>query len=104
MHAQHFDKAVSARTTFLYAGVEGVAVEVVEAVHVELAADQLMKKRPLVGASKHFNGQIELAAKLLIQSLHQKQRELLVGHILKNGRFQGVGERAVSHVVQQNGG
>ena len=72
MHAQHFDEAVGPGATFFDASVKGVAVEVVEAVHVELATDQLMEKWPFVGALKHFNGQIELTTKFYIEPLHQE--------------------------------
>ena len=104
MHAQHFDEAVGAGAAFLHAGVKGVAVEVVEPVHVELTAHQLVKKRPGIRALEHLNGQIELASELLVQPLHQKQGQLLVRHVLENSGFEGVGEGAVADVVQQDGG
>jgi len=104
VHAQHFYEAVGPGAAFFHAGVKRVAVEVIEPVHVELAAHELVKEGPAVGALKHVDGQIQPAAELRVQALHDEQRELLVRHVLKNSRFQGVRERAVAHVVEQNGG
>ena len=40
---------------------------------------------------------------LLVEPRHQIERELLVGHVLENRRFERVRERAVADIVQQDG-
>ena len=54
MHHHHFNDAVVANYPFAFAGKKAVAVEVVEAVHIELTRYEFMQERLVVGIFKDF--------------------------------------------------
>jgi hypothetical protein len=62
-----------------------------------------VKEGPVIVAGKDLHGQLQPLVKLVVELVHQKQRQLFVVYIGKNRIFQGVGKGAVADVMQQNG-
>ena len=99
---EHRDDAIGADYALADTGEEAVATEIVEAVHVELAAHQLVEEMLVVGIGEYGNSHIQRPIHFLIDALHHHQGNLLVGDIDKHP-LTGVGEGAVADVVQENG-
>lgn len=101
-HVEHLDDAVVADDAFADAGEVAVAVEVVHPVHIELAGDQLVEEVFFVFAFEDADGEVEPALEFVVEALHEVERKFFVVGF-DQGVFQGVGEGAVSDVVEQDG-
>src|SRR5690606_1419565 len=100
---EHGNNAVNADPSFLNAREERIAVQVVKAVHIELAGNQSMKELSGVAVSEYFERHVESASKLPVQFLHESVGNTLMVYAVQEGFFQGMGERPMTHVVQQDG-
>ena len=99
---QHLQDALAAHLALGDPAVEAVPSEVIQAVHVELAADQLMEERLGMVVVEDFNGQIQGAPHLVVQAAHDQGADVFVVHAFHNAVFQRMTERAVTHVVQED--
>ena len=84
------------------ARVEAVAAQVVQAVHVQLAADQLVEEALGILVLEYLDGQRPVH--LAVDALHQQQGDVFVGDAAHDGVFQHVREGPVADVVHQDGG
>ena len=92
-NVQHLQDALAAHLALGDAAVEAVPGEVVQAVHVELAADQLVKEWLGMVVVEDLNGQIQGAAHLVVQAAHDQGADVFVVHALHNAVLQGVAEQ-----------
>ncbi len=104
MHAHGLEQALDPHLPLRHAGVEGVAPEVVEPIHVELARDQLVEEGAVVRVVEHGEGQVERTVHALVEVGQEDPAHVLVRKVLDELVFEGVGEGAVPHVVQQGHG
>ena len=103
-HVEHLDDAGGADVPFDYARVVAVAAQVVQTVHVQLPADQLMQEAFRVFVLEDADGEGQLSVHLLVDALHQQQRDVFVRNAAHDGVLQYVRERTVPDVVHQDGG
>ena len=114
-HIQHFQQTLARHTPFLYAREERVAAEIVHAVHIQLAADQLMEEmlRVLVFEDSYCHVQRfrplctsyirpSYMGQVFIDPLHHEQRDVFVGDAVHERMLQHVGERPVPYIMQQD--
>ena len=101
---EHLDDARRADVSLGDARVEAVAAQVVQAVHVELAADQLVEEALGILILEYLDGQRQLSVHLAVDALHQQQGDVFVGDAAHDGVFQHVREGPVADVVHQDGG
>ena len=85
------------------AAVEAVAGEVIQAVHVQLAADELVKEWLGVVVVENLDGQVQGTAHLFVQPPHDQGADVFVVDSLNDAVFQGVAEWAVPHVMEKDG-
>lgn len=104
VHAQGFDDAVDADGAFEHAGVEAVALDVIEAVGIELGGDELMQEGLGVLIGENLNGGFEPAIELSVELLHEGEGHHLMVEIGHEGVLEGVRKRAVTNIVQKDGG
>ena len=100
---EHLDDAFAADFPFGHPAVKTVTRQVVQTIHVELAADQLMQERLGVVVVEDFNGKVQGAAHLVVQASHDEGADVFVMHALDDAVLQGVAEGTVTHVVQEDG-
>src|SRR5690554_2265454 len=103
-YAKHFDDAVGTHDPFGYAGKKAVAQQIIEAVHVELTADQLMEKFFWVAVGENIDGHLQATSKVLVESFHKQQGDGLVVNAPHEGRFQHMGKGTMAQIVHQYGG
>ena len=101
MHVQHLYYARTADVALVDTCKETVAPQVVEPVHVELAADELVQVVLGVFVLEYLDGQVKLVAQLMVYLSHHHQRYLFVGYALEQCVFKHMAERAVPYVVHQ---
>ena len=99
---EHIDNAVRSHNAFADTGEEAVAAEVVEAVHIKLAADKLVEKMFRISIREDADCGGETASELLVKTFHEQEGAVLVVHVGKR-MFGSVGEGAMAYVVQENG-
>ncbi len=102
LHIEHADDAVGAHDALANTGKETVAAQIVKAVHVELAAHQLMEEMLGIAVVEDADGSSQAAPELLVETLHVEARAYLVGHVGQR-MLGGMGERAVADVVHEDG-
>ena len=79
LDVEHLDDARRADVSLGDARVEAVAAQVVQAVHVELAADQLVEEALGILVLEYLDGQRQLPVHLAVDALHQQQGDVFVG-------------------------
>ena len=103
---EHGDDAVGADDALADAGEEAVAAEVVEAVHVELAADELVEEVFGVGVAEDGDSHVERGGDLggagVAHLFHHHEGQPLVVDVDQDA-LGGVGEGAVADVVEEDG-
>ena len=100
---QHLEDALAADLALGDAAVEAVPREVIQAIHVELAADQLVEERLGMVVVEDLNGQIQGAPHFVVQAAHDQGADIFVVHAFHNAVFERMAEGAVAHVVQEDG-
>ena len=100
---QHFDDAFTSDFAFSHATVKAVAREVVQSVHVQLTADQLVEEWLGVMVVENFDCQVQGAPHLVVQTAHDECTYVFVVNALDDAVFQSMAEGAMTHVVQQDG-
>ena len=103
-HVEHLDDACGTDVAFAHAGVEAVAPQVVESVHVQLPADELVEEAFRVFVLEDADGEGGLSVRLLVDAFHQHQGDVFVRHAAHDGVFEHVREGAVADVVHEDGG
>ena len=81
VHIEHRDDAVGAHDALAHTGEERVAAQVVEAVHIELATDELVQEMLMVSVGEYLNGDIQCATHLLVHPFHHHKGNLLMRHV-----------------------
>ena len=104
LYIQHLDNAGGANVAFGHSGIEAVAAQVVQAVHIQLPAYQLVQEALGVFILENLNGECQLSVHFLVDTFHQHQGDVFVGDALHDGIFQYVGEGSVADVVHQDSG
>ncbi len=99
-HVEHLEQALARHTPLLHAREKGIAAEVVHAVDIELAGDELVEEVARVFVLENSDGLVEraLLPKLLlarmaevdIDLLHHEQRDFLVGDAIDQCVLQDV--------------
>ena len=79
-NVQHFEDAFAAHLAFGHPAVKAVSGEVVQPVHVQLAAHQLVEEGLGVVVVEDLNGQIQGAAHLVVQPAHDEGADVFVVH------------------------
>src|SRR5690606_20874543 len=100
---EHGNDAVNADTALLDAGEEGVAVKVIEAIHIELTGHQSVKKLSRIAVSEDLQGQVECAVKAFVQLQHKAIGDAFMVHAVEQRFFQGMRKWAMPHVVKEDG-
>ena len=103
LDTEHLDDACRADVAFGDTGVEAVATQVVETVHIELAAHELVQEAFLILVLIDAYGKVEAATELIIDLLHEHKRYLLVVYTRGDGILQHMGEGSVTDVVHEDG-
>ena len=101
-HLQHLDDALATDHPFAHAGVEAVAVEVVDAVHIQLAAHQLVQVAFGVLVAEDADAEVQCPAELEVQRIHHQGAHVLVADAFHQAMFQGMAEGPVPHIVQED--
>ena len=91
LYIQHLDNAGGANVAFGHSGIEAVAAQVVQAVHIQLPAYQLVQEALGVFILENLNGECQLSVHFLVDTFHQHQGDVFVGDALHDGIFQYVG-------------
>ena len=100
LHIQHTDDAVGAHNALTHTREEAVASQIVESVHIQLAAHQLVQKVLWIAVVENADGSRESSLELLVQPLHKEAGAVLVVQV-GNHIFRGVRKGSVTDVVQQ---
>ena len=100
---EHFDDTLYSYVAFSHSGKETVATQIVESVHVELAANQFVEKMLWIAVGENLYCRGELAVELIVKLLHEQEGEFFVAHALHEMPFEAVGHGAVAYVVEQHG-
>ena len=69
-HVKHFKQSVAVNGSLDDSRIEGVALEVVHAVHVELRRNKLVQKTFGMPAFKNGDGLVEGSVKMYVEALH----------------------------------
>lgn len=96
-YVHHFDQSGRGYVSFGHAAEERVAAEVVHAVHIELAGNELVQEPPRILIFEDPYCEVGSG-----DSLHHQQGYLFVGYTLNEGMLKYVGERSVSKIVEQD--
>ena len=102
VYGEHFDDAVIPDDPLVDPGEKTVPVEVVHAVHVQLAGDELVEEFFWVFVFENTDGEGELPAKFLVQPFHEKEGDFFMVDI-DEGMLQSVRKGAMPDVMEQNG-
>ena len=100
---EHLDDALAADFSFGHPAVKAVARQVIQTIHVELAADQLVQERLGMMVVENLNRQVQGASHLVVQASHDERADVFVMDALDNAVLQSVAEGTVAYVVQEDG-
>ena len=103
LHGQHLQDPVVADGSFDHAGEETVAGEVVHPIHVQLSAHELVQEALRVGVAEDVDRRLQFTIAFRVQFFHDQQGDGFVAHFRDHDALQGMGERAVADVVQEDG-
>ena len=78
LYIQHLDDAGGANVAFGHSGIETVAAQVVQAVHIQLPAYQLVQEAFGIFVLEDLNGECQLSVHLLVDAFHQHQGDVFV--------------------------
>ena len=102
-HIQHFHDACRTDAAFAHAGEKTVALQIIQPVHIQLTADQLIEETFVVSVGENLDGDIQCAVQLAIHPSCHQQRNLLVMDIADQAILQHMRKRRVTDIVKQNG-
>lgn len=94
----HFYQSGGGYVSFGHAAEERVPAEVVHAVHIELAGNELVQEPPRILIFEDPYRKVRSR-----DSLHHQQGYLFVGYTLNEGMLEYMGERSVSEIMEQDG-
>ena len=103
LYIEHLDDTCRTYISLRDPCIEAVATKVVEAVHIQLPADQLMKETFGIFVLEYLDGECELPVHLFVDTFHEHQGNVFVRYALDNGILQYVRERTMPDVVHQDG-
>ena len=101
-YIEHLDDARRTYVTFRYSGIEAVAAQVVEAVHVQLSAYQLVEETLGVFILEYLDGKCQLPVHFFVDAFHEHQGNVFVRDTFYNSIFKHVRERTVPDVVHED--
>ena len=100
---EHLDDARRPDVAFGHACVERVTAQVIEAVNIELARNELVEEAFVVFVLENQDGQCKPAVHVLIDAVHHHERNLFMGDVVDECVLQHMRERSVTNVVHQDG-
>ena len=72
-YIQHLDDTCRADVALCHSRIETVTSQVIQTIHVQLAADELVQKLLRIFIFEYLYGQIQLPFHLVVHTLHQHQ-------------------------------
>src|SRR5580692_6212453 len=102
INRQHFQDTVITDDSLRDPGEKTIAGEVVHSVHIQLTGYQRVKIRLWVFVHKDPDRRLQPATELLVESLHNGQRQLLVIDTADQYVLQRMGIRPMSDIVKQD--
>ena len=99
---QHLQDPIAADHAFAHARVETVAVEVIDAIHIQLAAHELMQGAPRMPVAEDRKAHLQTAIETIVERIHHQGADVLVHDPFHDAVLQGVAERSVADIVQQD--
>ena len=100
MHPHGFDDAIYAHISLYDTRIKRIAPQEVQAVHIQLAGNELVKKRTFVRTVEYLQRQVQGALEAFIERNHELPAHVFMTITVNKGMFQYMGERTVSDVVQ----
>ena len=101
-YIKHLDDAGRADVSFCNTGIETVTAKIIEAVHIQLAADELMQESLRIFVLEYLDGETKLPVHLFVHSFHQHQRDFFMRNSLYNRILKYMRKRTMSDVMQQD--
>ena len=77
-YIKHFDDAGGPDIAFGYTGIETVTPQIVQTIHIQLTADQLVQEFLGIFIFEYLYGKIELTFHVLVHSFHQHQGDFFM--------------------------
>ena len=77
-YIKHFDDAGGPDIAFGYTGIETVTPQIVQTIHIQLTADQLVQEFLGIFIFEYLYGKIELTFHVLVYSFHQHQGDFFM--------------------------
>ena len=104
LHIEHLDDTGRADVSFGHSGIETVSAQIIQTVHIQLSAHQLVEEALGIFVLEDLDGKGELPFQLLVHALHEHQRDFFVRDACYDGVFEYMRERTMSYIVQEDGG
>ena len=98
-YIKHFDDAGGPDIAFGYTGIETVTPQIVQTIHIQLTADQLVQEFLRITVSKNVECQRQAALEMTVQIFHQQARQVFVVHIHQR-MFKCMRKRTVAYIMQ----
>ena len=104
VHIEHIYNTIRPDSTLCDTGIEAVATEVVNPIHIQLRADKLVQEMLWIFIFKNIYSEGQRTIHLTIYLLHYQQRNIFMADVIYESIFEHVRERSMPYIVQEHRG